>query len=152
MRDKSKKTSAKGETRRLERKSERQATKAVLRGDHSSQPLSSNWGYKPEPVILSDDAKVVAPRGKSKGKSKHCKRNKNGPHVIGYKSHPDWWKSGAYCVKCNKKFWGNPPKNAIGARPTQVDRPEHWTYTNIINRLTGLKCTCPDCLDKTSDS
>lgn len=149
MREKSHKTSVKRENRRYDHKTDRQATRAALRGDHVKQPQTDRYNHRPDPVTLPDDATVVGPCGKTKGKGKICKRNKNGPHIAEYRVHKDWWRDGYFCKKCNKNLWGYKPTYA---ESLANHSPEHWMTTNILIRLRGGECPCSACVDKRKDS
>lgn len=143
------------EDRRLDHKTERAAVRQVLDGGHVRQPHSGNWGYRPEPIVLPDEAFVSDKKKHSKG----CKRNKYGPHIIErwfispsrpwYLQHPPY-----RCQKCGKGFYSIPKRNAIwAASGTRVFnynleneiRGSHYDLYNIRCRLLDLPCQCKDC-------
>lgn len=139
---------AKRENRRYDHKRERQAVQASLRGDHARQPLTSNWGHRPEASLLVDDSHQTTGIPAAK-KRKNCKHKKGGRHNLvanpGYK--PDrWWSHSPYiCADCGHKAYSLPDDD-----PRQLFKrpPDHWATVNILARLSGIPCGCSYCVDK----
>lgn len=146
------------ENRRYDHKRDRQAAKAVLRGDHPRQNRSDTWSHKSDLVPLPDDATASGRGSKYKGRHQ-CKRNKGGTHKPVYvptHKRRRWQYWSWECERCHKHLYGQdverarkdgtlqPPGFTVNGEPVDA---EHWTYTNILARLTGHRCGCSSCPD-----
>jgi hypothetical protein len=140
----------KRDTKRIENKSVRQATKQVIRGGHLRAPRNISWSSP----VTERAIPIIVDRMPHRSSKKGCKRNKGGAHEPEYRQAPvnphimkltdEGWvrvpnpnysyirvyqKTGYFCKRCNKRLWSVARK----VREGKIVIPGH---TNLVDDLT----------------